>query len=646
MAKKLPDMQQAGLGDITDILHNQGPISDYSWLAVDVDEYRKAEALPQQNLDTIPELTAALSQEGDERVPSLIPLKPYEIVNSNPLERNAPNLRPTALTAVQDRVAAYVMSGMGPNQIQSRLQSEFDHKTLAAAKPLTDEIIEERGLLGNVYIDSKRFVKCAQGGKIQQFVNKTAKNAAFVVAKDECSGCVHNKQNRCGVFKKYLVSSVPYNKKVFSHYASRLASENRIDPRDLVDTDQSPADVRRVLQASFLRKPVARETTPNTIQHHPTPAKPVIGEEEYLSYWTRNAIANSAEKMPSSMYLLIAKKMMTGYVDAHRLAASADAEIQKLSKEYGIIGHTYIDVDAMGGSKATIDFISQTKKCPDYFLARAAVSNAPAYTELSKFAPVINHHIPIEKEAFITACKRALYEKRLSSSQLESIISKSPITADWKKLTSQVNLFRPVTEPKPIYATPAPKASMHYGDPGRETTASLINSEEIRTSIAKLMNTGLYGKALQMAILQRYSRDDLKKVPEIGRQLSASDGVQGIFFIDPAVYSDYGKGCLVGSKQFRKKGAPYLLVASSCTGCLHQTAPSWCNRYSKRMIRQIPDSVRDQAVELRKASVNLPQAPIENPVDKFELSSELPVDLNGHKSTAIEINIDSRKITE
>jgi hypothetical protein len=646
MAKKLPDMQQAGLGDITNILHNQGPISDYSWLAIDEKDYRDAEALPKQNLDTIPELVAALSQEGDERVPSLVPLKPYTIVNSNPLERNTPSFRPTALTAIRDRVAAYVMSGYAPKQIQANLQNEFDIKAVTAAQPVIDELLNERGLLGNVYINSENFARCAQGGKIQQFINKTAKNATFVIAKEACSGCVHNKQNKCGVFKKYLVSSVPYNKKVFNYYATRLASEYRIDPQYLTDVDRGHEEVRKILQASFLNKPKVHETLPNTIQHHPIPVKPAISEEEYLSYWTRNAIASNADKMPGPIYLLIAKKMMNGQVDSRSISASSDLEVRKLSKEYGIIGHTYIDIDALGGCGAALSFVNQRKLSPNYFLSRSASNDKDAYSELSKIAPVVNHIIPIGKEAFVAACKRAVYEKRLAASQFESIISNLPQDADWRKLTAQANLFKPIISQKRVQVSLAPKASIHYGDPGRETDAVHVNSDEVRLSISRIMNSGLYGKALQMEVLRKYSRDDLKKVPEVGRQLVSNDGVQGVFFIDPSVYSDYGKGCITGSKQFRKRGAPYLLVASSCTGCFHQTAPSWCSRYSKRMIRQIPDEVREQAIELRKASMDTQYAPIENPVEKYELSSELPIDLGGVKSTNLDISIASRKITE
>ena len=94
MAKKLPEVQETGLGDITEIMHNQGPVSDYSWLAVDEEEYRRSEALPRQNLDAIPELTAALTYDKEkDGVPSLIPLRPHTIVNANPLETHGPSVR-------------------------------------------------------------------------------------------------------------------------------------------------------------------------------------------------------------------------------------------------------------------------------------------------------------------------------------------------------------------------------------------------------------------------------------------------------------------------------------------------------------------------------------------------------------------------
>ena len=160
MAKKLPDLDSnSGLGDITSIIHNQGPVSDLSWLAVDAKEYREFEALPRQNIDVIPELVAALTY-GKDDVPSLIPLRPHTTVNTNPLENKGPSTRPSSLTAVRDRVASYVIANLPNRHIQSKLQSEFSHAEIKLAKDEISGLLNERGLLGNIYVDAKHFPRC------------------------------------------------------------------------------------------------------------------------------------------------------------------------------------------------------------------------------------------------------------------------------------------------------------------------------------------------------------------------------------------------------------------------------------------------------------------------------------------------------
>src|SRR5271157_3444569 len=114
MAKQLPDLSGSpSMSDLTTILHNQGPISDYSWLAVDEADYRAAEALPKQSIDLIPEFTRALisdTKDGELNVPKLIPLRPHTIVNRNPLSNNYDQTAPTDQTApIRNRVAKMVM---------------------------------------------------------------------------------------------------------------------------------------------------------------------------------------------------------------------------------------------------------------------------------------------------------------------------------------------------------------------------------------------------------------------------------------------------------------------------------------------------------------------------------------------------------
>jgi hypothetical protein len=153
------------------------------------------------------------------------------------------------------------------------------------------------------------------------------------------------------------------------------------------------------------------------------------------------------------------------------------------------------------------------------------------------------------------------------------------------------------------------------------------------------MNTGLQGKPLQEAVLKSYAREDLIQVPAVGRRAATEDGVQGNYFIDPTAYTDYGHGCNEGAKHFRKRGAKNVLANESCTGCALQTAPGWCSKYAKDLIRSVPTEVRARVASSKR---KLPMAPPEKVVDisdQFQLSSELTVDLNGAKDRTIDIEL-------
>jgi hypothetical protein len=173
-----------------------------------------------------------------------------------------------------------------------------------------------------------------------------------------------------------------------------------------------------------------------------------------------------------------------------------------------------------------------------------------------------------------------------------------------------------------------------------------MNPEEVRRTISSMMNSGLRGKKLQAAVLSRYSRSDLAQVSEIGVKLAAEDGIQGSYFVDPTAYSDYGHGCNTGSDLLRKKDIPNLFVGSSCTGCRLQTHPGWCSKYAKSLIRQVPDSIRVEAAERRRPLVAQELPPVEDPVRKYGLASELTLEPAPAPRKMVEINISSSKVTD
>jgi hypothetical protein len=335
--------------------------------------------------------------------------------------------------------------------------------------------------------------------------------------------------------------------------------------------------------------------------------------------------------------------MMDGHDDRNFLISSVNSDLRSLSHEYGILGHTYLDSDALGGCRNTHSFIKKNNLSPDFIVRRSSscsmCKNAydGACAEMCKRSSIVASKPEVNKETFISSMERAISQGRVASEQARNALHAATDGSNWTKLTSQLNLYVP---PESVVEYSGIRASAHNGNPGRIDTnvTTIMDPEEVRKTLSHMMNMGLSGRALQSSVLSRYSISDLRQVPEVGRRASIDDGVQGHYFIDPTAYRDYGRGCSEGSKHFRKKGAPNVLASTECTGCTLQTSPGWCSKYSKSLIRQVPAQVREHVASSRKLPVIQRQL-VENPVEKYELSSEITVDLNGSKFTDMDISI-------
>ena len=666
--KKLPDLAYDGLGDITAITHNQG-VSDLSWLAVDEADYRAAEALPKQNLDTIPELSHALAVEDD--VPHLIPMRPHTIVNRNPLENSGQTSAVDMTAPIRNRVARMVMAGLPLAEIEKKVRLEFAPGDIRIAGEAIKSLLSERGLLGNVYIDASHFPRAAHDPKERKLARTLGKSAVFVIGGcGGCGGCDSSLSSSgsqtgiCVTFGgKRVVDEVPYSSKLAAIYAPRLASEKR--PMDVSIHASGPDSLpvsgrewKERIRAAFLMAPV--QASPDGVRTswmQPKLSKPTITASDVESFWQRRFSTPQDPGMPSVAYMKYARRMMQGHDDSAILSASGDPELGRLASQAGIIGHTYVDVDALGGCRNALDLVRTrsaasgglTPFVPDFFVRRS--SSCPhckgakdgACAQLCRTSALV-HDVPdVGRTELISALQRAVLQRRVSSEQAKSALEKTAHGGtNYRFLTAQVNLYRPKVS-GPSYSGHVQTA--HNGRPGSESSKATMDPDEVRRTVSHLMNSGLSGRALQAAILQRYSRDDLSQVPEVGRKASMDDGVQGHYFVDPTAYRDYGRGCDDGAKHFRKRGAQYVLASTGCTGCTLQTAPGWCSKYSKGMIRQVPTSVRERVASARRM-LPVVQPAVENPVEKYELAGEMAVDLSGSRSRAIAVEITGPSLDE
>jgi len=644
MAEKKFDNLSGGIGDLGNILHNQG-VTDLSWLAVDEKAYREAEALPRQNLDIIPELQKALARQDGDDVPSLIPLKPHVIVNRNPLD--APEVSKVDMTnPIRNRVARLVMEGLPPSRIHDRVLLEFSPADVRRAGAAVSEVMAERGLLGNVYIDSSHFPRCHQQlAADKKLITACAKRSLMVLSKPACDGCVHNQNGRCASFKKPLASRVPYGPKLAARFVEQFQAEKRdFSPPDTVD----PTHWRSAIASAFLSDVApSRPDGVLTVRTQQKVAGRTVSREEVESFLDREK--PSSPSAPSAAYVKYARRMMDGTDDREFLTASGDPVLVSLASEFGLLGHTWVDMDAAGSCKRALAVMeasaskfasSDGVRYPDYVVRRSSScqhcrgASDGACAKISKLSSIIPALPGYGRKTLIKALARAAASGRITvASALKAASFRSP-AADWRSLTSQVNLFVPEAQ-RSEYA--GQRISLWSGRSSSELDRPEMNEDEVRRTISGIMNHGASGEALKKAVLSRYSRRDLESFPELGRKLASEDGIQGHFYIDPTAYLDYGSGCSEGASKFRKLGAPNVMASSKCTGCVLQTHPGWCSKYAKDMVRNVPDEIR---VASRRRLPVIKSAPVENPVEKYGLASSMTVEPSYSKKVIPEISMD------
>lgn len=644
MNSKLPsELGDGGLGDITGVMNNQS-VADLRWLAVDPEEYRKYEALPKQNLDSIPELTEFLAHEPDERVPSLVVQRPITVVNSNPLDAPPTPSRASVVENLKKKVASYVVANLPPQEIKTRLSLEYSAEQIASASSEIRSILEERGLLGGVYIDASHYAKCHQSGdESRRFVARFAAKAKFVLAKSGCTDCVCNKQGLCSAFKKRVVSSVPYTRETLAAYSTQLVDEKRLSLGSSIPDDS--LHVKDALRRAFRQSAIARSPESPQVAHYQRPvSKPVVTDDDVQKFIERQSAQKVSLPAPHVMRAVLA--LTQGHMPVG-LLRSVDSSIREVAREHGIVGHTYLDIDALGGPKATLGFIQTKKVAPDFLVGRLAYDLSDELTQLVRTFPIYASRPDIDASHLKSALKRAVADQRMDTETAREAWNKAQLASsvDWSRVVAQVNLYTPPLQDRaPAYT--APKLSFHHGDTSKDIAVTTVVPEEVRRTVSHLMNTGLCGTRLQKAILSRYTRQDLAQVPELGQSFASVDGVQGYYYIDPTAYSDYGGGCTSGSKTLKHSQAANVLACSKCTGCRLQTAPGWCSKYAKTLVRSIPESAHHEAARRITLPVVVDTRPIENPVAKYELAAEMEVDLNGSKSRSLDISIADNSISD
>ena len=234
------------LGDISSLLKEGSGVSNLDWLDVDEKQYRAEDILPRQNLQISPDLEALWSHEDKPATNYLEPNQAALPRTMGDLSQAHGPLRAKPADIVKAARQAMLQT-MDAQRIEHALTTRFDGDSLKAASTELNVALQERGLLGRLYVAAADFPGCTSG-KGLELAHKHAKGAPFVVAKRACADCAHATAGpvggtNCAQFHKQIVLEVPYTDALADKVEGILLAKGR----DIQASNLSPRE--RILNA-------------------------------------------------------------------------------------------------------------------------------------------------------------------------------------------------------------------------------------------------------------------------------------------------------------------------------------------------------------------------------------------------------------
>lgn len=124
---------------------------------------------------------------------------------------------------------------------------------------------------------------------------------------------------------------------------------------------------------------------------------------------------------------------------------------------------------------------------------------------------------------------------------------------------------------------------------GHSSTEDMEPAESpIIKQASRFLNEGLYGRDLLAVLKARFQTRDLVAAQAALRPVLAEQGLQGIYYVDPSAYDDYGRGCDEASRLHRTRLVGYLKQGSKCSSCVHQVRTGFCSKIDKLLVDEPP----------------------------------------------------------
>jgi hypothetical protein len=653
----------ADLGDISAIL-KEGTVNNLEWLDVDDKAYRDLADLPKQNLDFAPDLEAAWNHRDEAPATHLIPNKDVPRTMGDLSEIHGKLASDEILQRVSKVARLALMQSTDPACFSNALKTRFDSWTLQAARPMLASILQERGLLGRYYIDAQDFPSCSKKASKSEsdFVKRNGGSARFLLAKDQCLDCVHNAKSTCSVFHKELVLEVPYSSELANAVEhSQCACGKQVqassqDPRERIRAAYLAEDVR-VAGPVETPKPVVNPI--HQLKAAGDPPKvhlPVLASQNQHNIAEQLAWAppiegrvaafkNASSRKAFDVCTFLQREMLKGRSESDLLQAlklsftlddlrTTRSSWEPIYKEAGLYGTVYSTQEAFDNCHEGADFIAKHNHLIKGIVASAKCATC-IYSKLSRCL-VYGKKLVARAEDLYTeeTVRQAVWEHKQAGN-----LGAGAESYKWGET--------PVQALKEIYrtasaATPQPQIPMRAyveqafcGGSIGYSTSGLTKRDVVKTA-SRFLNEGLYGERLLTALKGRFDARDLLASQAELKVAMSEQGLQGIYYVDPTVYTDYGSTCDEGARLHRARQVPYVKLGSKCQTCVLQRHPGFCSKYAKHLVVEPPytDKLAQQRELLASGpadEVSVASLMSHNPsavADLVQLKSGMDIELN------------------
>ncbi len=586
--------------DLSNVLASAGP-GNFDWLDVDEQEYRRLDKLPEQNLDIIPELKAQWSHAEQEPIAYFVPNRDLAGYPVDPRVLVAPHTMgdlsqlhgPIHHDPLVTAARLALVESSNPARLQEVLLSKFSRTEILEKRAQLAEALEERGLLGRLYIAASDFPDCAESRGPEEFVRRHASEAKYVLSKQACGDCCHKQQSlsasRCSVFHKELVDQVPYSDEL----AHQIETEQQARG---VQASGSPSDPRLRIQAAFMAaKPVTssgfsgQDNTGAII-----PAARLL--RKAVDTKAAEATIEAAKSRP--IIALVRRELLKGRrADEviHGLRLAFDVRDLKATQQYwvplfkeaGLYGAVYSTQDSFDDCREGADFLSKHASKVRAIVAGAKCS-ACIFSKVGRCLMYGRKLVASVDDVYTPETVAAV----LDESRIEGSISPTLARQKWGSTPKEA--LKNIHAAKARIASAVENARLNvqqgfYGVTYDHRTGTLTKREVLK-SAARFMNEGLYGEDLKVALQAKFDpRDIVASAAELRPIVASNQGLQGIYFIDPTVYEDYGMGCKEAQRLHRSRSSVrYAKVGSKCGSCVYQTQPGVCSVLDKRLAAEPP----------------------------------------------------------